>query len=169
MQIFNSEFSTLKYIEHLEEIRPISFGDIVWPVDGTCIKNGILVLHRWLPFANGTHLICQSPSHSPMLPLICQKSIYLPKEVSFANFTSHLPFAYYLPKGCLISRFELSFAVWYYLPKDCLSFPDRKSHLPLSTLSFSKPSPTFTKRGRKNIFNTPKWLPWTRKSNCRAL
>ena len=55
----------------------------------------------------GHNLICHSPSHSPMLPLICQKSIYLPKEVSFADFTSHLPFAYYLPKGCLISRFQL--------------------------------------------------------------
>ena len=111
----------------------------------------------------GHNLICHSPSHSPMLPLICQKSIYLPKEVSFADFTSHLPRVVSFPD------FNSHLPFSYYLPKDCLSFPDRKTHLPLSTLSFSKPSPTFTKRGRKNIFNTPKWLRWTRKSNHRAL
>ena len=40
---------------------------------------------------------------------------------------------------------------------------------PIISHSFPKPSPTFTKRGRKNIFNTPKYLPWMRKGICRAL
>ena len=166
-----------QYIEHLKEIRPISFGDIVWSVDGTRIKNGRLVCHPWIPFANGTNLICHSPSHSPMLSLIFQRSIICRKKsrlpistiicrlhiicqriVSFTDRKSCLPFANYLPKDCLIYLQKVLFAFAYYLPKDCLIYR-QKVLFALSTLSFSKPSPTFTKRGRKNIFNAPKQLP----------
>ena len=112
------------------------------PMEHILFARVVLIRQCCLSFAKKA-FICRKKSHLPISPRICRLHIICQRVVSFPDFN--------------------------YLPKDCLSFPDRKSHLPLSTLSFSKPSPTFTKRGRKNIFNTPKWLPWTRKSNCRAL
>ena len=106
-------------------------------------------------------------SHSPISSLIPQFTSHWPICLSFSNFTSfaNLP---------LISQFASHSPI-------CLSFPNlplihqfasqfaKRSYLPIISHSFSKPSPTFTKRGRKNIFNTPKYLPWMRKGICRAL
>ena len=102
------------------------------PMEHILFARVLLIRQCCLSFAKKA-LICRKKSHLLISPLICRLHIICQRVVSFPDFN--------------------------YLPKDCLSFPDRKSHVPLSTLSFSRPSPTFTKRGQKNIFSTPKWLP----------
>ena len=96
------------------------------------------------------NIVPHSPIHVSLanLPLILQ--FYF-----ICQFASHSPIGLSFPNLPLIPQFASQFA--------------KRSYLPIISHSFPKPSPTFTKRGRKNIFNTPKYLPWRRKGICRAL
>ena len=110
----------------------------------------------------------------PTLHRICQG------RLSFPNIVPHSPIHVSLANLPLILQFYFICQFASNFPI-CLSFPNlplihqfasqfaKRSYLPIISHSFSKPSPTFTKRGRKNIFNTPKYLPWMRKGICRAL
>ena len=83
------------------EIRPISFGNTAWPLDGTCINNDGLICHCWVPFADVTS-ICQSCfSFANVDP-------YLPILYSFADVMSYLPESPHLPIQNLICQFQLS-------------------------------------------------------------
>ena len=100
-------------------------------------------------------------SHSPISPLIPQYRPSFPNSRLIGQFASHSPILLHLP-------ICLSFPNLPLIPQFASQFAKR-SYLPIISHSFPKPSPTFTKRGRKNIFNTPKYLPWRRKGICRAL
>ena len=84
------------------EIRPITFGNTAWPLDGTCINNDGLICHCWVPFADVTS-ICQScfsfanvDPYLPILYLICRCYVLFAKE------SPHLPIQN------LICQFQLS-------------------------------------------------------------
>ena len=119
------------------EIRPITFGNTAWPLDGTCINNDGLICHCWVPFADVT-------SYLPKLFLIRQC------WPLFANIVPHLPML------CLICQ-RVS------------SFSDTKPDLPISIISIANTTSRFAKSTLKNIFNTPKWLPYSKNSICKAL
>ena len=84
------------------EIRPISFGNTVWPLDGTCINNDGLICHCWVPFADVT-------SYLPKLFLIRQC------WPLFANIVPHLPMLCLICQSLLICRYKTWFANFNYL------------------------------------------------------